>query len=104
MGNHHGQHAPGATHEPTPLDPENDIDARSAAIWVIGGTIVFFLSMWLMLPVFTRVQEEEHRRKVEEAPTVELQGVLATQRQFLDGHNPKGLKIDQVMKDLAAGK
>ena len=56
-------HAPGATHEAVPLDPENDIDAKSATYWVLGGTVVLFLSLWVMVPIFVRVQEEEQRKK-----------------------------------------
>ena len=42
---HHDEHAPGATHEPVVHDPENDINARSATIWVIGGTVVIYSSV-----------------------------------------------------------
>jgi hypothetical protein len=30
------EHAPGQTHEPVVHDPEHDIDAKSATIWVVG--------------------------------------------------------------------
>lgn len=103
MGNHHDP-APGATHEAVALDPEHDIDARSATLWVVGGALITFLSLWLMLPIFERVQHEDRRRKIDELPTVELNDVREAQQEFLNGANPTKRKIDQVMKDLAAGK
>lgn len=104
MGNHHGQPAPGATHEPVIHDPENDINARSATIWVVVGSILLFVSLWIMLPIFIRVQDQERKRKIDEAPTTEWNEVSAAQRSFLDGQNPTKRTIDQVMKDMAAGK
>lgn len=104
MGNNHGHHDPGTTHDAVPLDPENDIDARSATIWVLAGTVVLFLSLWVMLPIFTRVQDEERKRKVDAVPAQEFESLLATQRQFLEGANPTKKKLDQVLKDLGAGK
>lgn len=104
MGNHHGQHAPGETHEPVVHDPENDIDARSATIWVVVGSILLFASLWIMLPIFVRVQDEERKRKVDNAPAAELDGVLEAERAFLGGQNATKKTIDQVLKDMAAGK
>lgn len=104
MGTHHGQHAPGATHEPVVHDPENDIDARSATIWVVVGSILLFLSLWIMLPIFIRVQDEERKRKIDEVPTTELNELFEVERAFLAGQNPTKKTIDQAMKDLAAGK
>jgi hypothetical protein len=104
MGNHHGQHAPGATHEPVVHDPENDIDARSATIWVVAGSILLFVSLWIMLPIFIRVQDEERKRKIDSVPTTEWNEVHAAQQGFLGGQNPTKKTIDQVMKDIAAGK
>ena len=97
-GNHHGSHAPGATHAPVPLDPENDIDAKSATIWVLVGTVVLFLSLWVMVPIFVRVQEAERQTKIYEAENVELGKVRAREDQFLRG-GP--VKIDDVVKKLA---
>ena len=48
-GNNHGEHLPGATHEAVPLDPENDIDAKSASIWFIGGALATFFCLWIMV-------------------------------------------------------
>ena len=84
---------------PQPLDPEHDIDAKSATWWVLGGAIVLFASLWVMLPIFIRVQEEEQRRKVGERPNVELQDLRAAQDKFLAGDNPKKKSIDQAMAD-----
>lgn len=104
MGSNHGQHAPGATHEPVVHDPEHDIDARSATIWVLSGTIVLFLSLWIMLPIFVRVLDEERKVKVEQLPAEELHNVHEAQNQFLDGANPTKKKLSQVLQDMAKGK
>jgi hypothetical protein len=93
-------HAPGATHEALPIDPENDIDAKSATRWVIGGAVVLFLSLWVMVPVFVQVQDYEQREKVNEAKNEELEGILATEHQFLSGANPKNKNIDEIVDSL----
>jgi len=93
-------HAPGTTHEAKPVDPENDIDAKSATRWVIGGAVVLFLSLWVLVPIFVQVQDYEHRRKVNEAPNSELKSILETERTFLDGQNPNNKKIDAVVDSL----
>lgn len=84
---------------PVVHDPEHDIDARSATIWVLGGTIVLFLSLWIMVPIFVRVQEEEQRTKIFEAPNTELNELRAKQQEFLNGANPKNKTLDQAMAD-----
>lgn len=99
---HYGE--AGARHAPVVHDPEHDIDARSATIWVVAGAIVTFLSLWLMVPIFQRVQEVERRRKVDEAPTTERNDVTAAERGFLGGQNPTKRSIDQVLQDLAGKK
>ena len=101
MGHNHDSHAPGATHEPVALDPEHDIDARSATLWVVLGTIVLFLSLWIMLPIFERVQDEERMRKVNTMQSEELINALEAQHQFLDGANPKKKSIAQSIKELS---
>jgi hypothetical protein len=106
----HGKHAdehygePGAHHAPVVNDPEHDIDARSATIWVVAGAAVTFLSLWLMVPIFQRVQDAERMRKVDQAPNVELDGVTAAEHEFLNGQNPTKRTIDQILKDLAGSK
>lgn len=100
MGHNQDSHAPGATHVPVALDPEHDIDARSATIWVIVGTIVLFLSLWVMLPIFERVQDEERMRKVNNKQSEELINVLEAQHQFLNGANPQKKTIAQSIKEL----
>jgi hypothetical protein len=100
-GNQHGEHAPGATHEALPHDPENDIDAKSATIWVLVGTVVLFLSLWVMVPIFTRVNEAEREGKIYSVKNVELEDVLDSENQFLNGANPTKRTIEQVLKQMA---
>ncbi|MFY9341491.1 MAG: hypothetical protein WAT39_03300 [Planctomycetota bacterium] len=96
----HEQHAPGEQHEAVPLDPENDINARSATIWFVGGAIVVFFSLWVMVPIFLRVLEVERIKKVDSAPTTELNDVKDAEFDFLNGQNPKNRKIDEVLAQL----
>jgi hypothetical protein len=100
-GNHNGAHAPGATHEPVVHDPEHDIDARSATIWFVAGALVLFVSLWLMLPIFIRVQETERKAKIYDAPTTELNDVKDAEHEFLKGANPTKKSIEDVLQKLA---
>ena len=84
---------------PAPLDPENEIDAKSATWWVLGGTVVLFISLWIMLPIFIRVQEEERMRKVDSTPNTELTEALEADNAFLAGSNPKRKTLDQAMAE-----
>ena len=99
-GHHHGDHAPGATHEALPHDPENEIDARSATIWVVCGAIVTFLSLWIMVPIFMRVLDEERMQKVALAPNTELDATVKAENAFLDGGNPQKKTIQSVVDGL----
>jgi beta-lactamase regulating signal transducer with metallopeptidase domain len=99
-GHHHGEHAPGATHEAVPLDPENEIDARSATIWVVGGAIVTFLALWIMVPIFLRVLDEERMAKVNLAPNTELDATVKAESAFLAGDNPAKKDIRSVVDGL----
>ena len=96
----HGDHAPGATHEAVPLDPENDIDARSATLWFVGGTIVLFISLWLMVPIFMRVVDAERLDKINKSPTNELNDVVDAEGEFLGGANPTKKNIKTVVDSL----
>ncbi len=91
----------GVTHEAVVHDPEHDIDAVWATVWVAGGAVVFFISMWLLFPIFLRVQDEEHNRKVATVPTTELNAAVKAEREFLHGQNPTKKTIDQVMQQMA---
>ncbi|MDO8349379.1 MAG: hypothetical protein Q7T30_04020 [Planctomycetota bacterium] len=101
-GTHHGK--PAAGQPPEAHDPERDIDARSATIWFVCGAIALFACLWVLLPIFLRVLEEERFRKSDQIPATERIDVMEAQREFLDGANPKKKSIDQVMKELAKGK
>lgn len=97
----HGHHAPHApTHAATPVDPEHDIDAKSATLWVVGGAIGVFLCLWIMVPIFMRVLEAERIRKIDNAPPVELNDTKAKEQQFLSGGNPTKKNIQQVVDQL----
>lgn len=93
-------HAPGATHEAVPLDPENDIDAKSAVRWVVGGAIALFVSLWLMVPIFIQVQDREIQKKVNLAPNQRFDEIYAVEKQFLDGDNPTKKSIQSVVDSL----
>ena len=84
---------------PQSHDPENDIDAKSATWWVLGGTVLLFISLWIMLPIFTRVQEVERRKKVDLTPNTELNEVLEAQNRFLSGANPTKKTLDQAIAE-----
>lgn len=96
---HYGE--PGAHHEPTPIDPENDIDAKSSTYWVIGGTVVLILSLWAMLPIFLRIQDVEQHNKINLQPNVEYEEVRDHEMEFLGGANPQKRKIEDVLRQMA---
>jgi hypothetical protein len=97
---HHDHHAPGQTHEPLPLDPEHDIDAKSATLWFVGSSVVIFLSLWLLVPIFMRVLDHELKSKIDMAPTTELNDVRDQEAEFLNGGNPKKKKIADVVAGM----
>jgi hypothetical protein len=101
-GTHHGKPAVG--HPPEPHDPERDIDAKSATIWFICGAIAVFACLWLLLPIFLKVLEEERHRKIDQVQPAEREEVFDAQREFLNGANPAKKSIDQVMREMAAGQ
>ncbi|MFO1076557.1 MAG: hypothetical protein U1E73_02390 [Planctomycetota bacterium] len=86
-------------HNPAPLDPEHDIDAKSSTIWVLGGTIVLFIGLWVMLPIFSRVLEKERMQKIEQRPNTELIQLREQQNAFLRGANPKKKTIEQALSE-----
>ncbi len=84
---------------PAPHDMEKDIDAKSATWWVLGGTVVLFVSLWLMLPIFIRILEEEQLQKVNFTPNNELSEVIDAQNEFLNGANPQRKTLEQAMQE-----
>jgi hypothetical protein len=101
----HGHHSSdqfesGVTHEAVALDPEHDIDARSATIWVVCGALVLFFSLWLMVPIFMRVLDVEREHKMDQAPVTELHDVRDAELEFLGGANPKKKDIRSVVEAL----
>ncbi len=98
-GHEHG-HAPGATHDPVPLDPEHDINAKAATLWVVGGALVLFFCLWIMVPIFMRVLDAERLHKIDKAATKELDDARAVEKTFLDGGNPKKKNIQDVVTSL----
>jgi hypothetical protein len=90
----------GVTHEAVALDPEHDIDARSATMWVVGGAVVLFLSLWLMVPIFMRVVGVERQQKIELAGSPELDAVRDAEHDFLNGQNPTRKNIRDVVDAL----
>lgn len=93
-------HQPGATHEALPLDPENDIDAGKAVYWCVGTSVVLFACLWVLVPIFLQVQDAEIERKINQAPTQELNDNHKVENQFLDGDNPTKKNIDAVVDSL----
>ncbi|MCR9244462.1 MAG: hypothetical protein NXI31_05480 [bacterium] len=91
--------SPASPEMPAPHDMENDIDAKSATWWVLIGTVVLFISLWAMVPIFVRIQEEERVRKVDDTPNAELEEVREAQNDFLGGANPMRKSLDQAMRD-----
>jgi hypothetical protein len=99
---HHPSHQfeTGLTHDAVALDPEHDINARAATLWVVGGAIVVFLLLWIMVPIFMRVLDVERERKIDTVAPKELHEVRATERAFLGGGNPKREDIERVLERL----
>ena len=90
----------GVTHTAVALDPEHDIDARSATAWVVGGAIVLFLALWVMVPIFMRVLDAERQQKIDLATSPELDAVRDAEREFLHGQNPQRKDIRAVVDAL----
>ena len=102
---HGSSDAKSTGHAPVASDPEHDIDARSAAIWFAVGAVAVFFCLWIMIPIFTRVQEA-HRAEQKpygnmQAPMPELDAVKQHEMEFLNGQNPTKTTIDQAMQKIA---
>ena len=52
------------------------------------------------MPVFQQIQDRELTRKVNKAPTHELDAVIAAEQEFLSGDNPKSKNIADVLAKL----
>lgn len=95
----HGHSTPGAM--PEPHDPEHDIDAKSASIWVISSTIVLFVALYFLLPLFDLVLTTERDRKINNIPAAELDDLVAKEKDFLNGKTSRSKKsIEQVMTEM----
>jgi hypothetical protein len=99
-GHHHAEFETGKKHEAVPLDPEHDIDARSATLWVVGGTLATFFCLWIMVPIFVRVLDAERVNKIDLAPTTELNDVRDAEHEFLGGGNPTKKNLQSVVDSL----
>jgi hypothetical protein len=96
--------AHGTGHAPVASDPEHDIDARSAAIWFAVGAVAVFFCLWIMIPIFTRVQEAhraEQKAYGNRPPIPELDAVKQHELEFLKGQNPAKMSIEQAMEKMA---
>ena len=97
--------SPSGAPRPQPVDPENDIDARTTTIWVIASTLVLYASLYFMVPVFDRVMNEERREKVNELPPVQYEEIWTTEQEFLNGEMSDSKKtIDDIMKEMVNNK
>ena len=70
---------------PRPIDPEHDVDGGKTARWLIAWSLVFAFSIWLSYVAFDLVSDDEISRKIENAPTVELDNLRANEKQELEG-------------------
>ena len=96
------QNPPAGSQRPEPLDPENDTDAKSTTIWVLASTVVLFVSLYFMLPLFDEVLQTERYKKIDERPALELDEVLEEENSFLDGDlNSAHTNIQQVMERMS---
>ena len=97
--------AHGGGHAPVASDPEHDIDARSAAIWFAVGTVAVFFCLWIMVPIFIRVQEahrvEQKAYGSMAPPQAEYESVVEHEMQFLKGQNPSKMTIEQALQKMA---
>lgn len=97
-------HQPGATHEALPLDPENDIDAGKALWWFLGSSVVLFGCLWILVPIFVQVQDFEINRKINLAPTTELDDIRNAEFEFLNGGNPTKMTIEDAVKNYGKAR
>lgn len=93
---------PATSQVPAPLDPEHDIDAKSTTIWVVASSIVLFIGLYFLLPLFDAVLQRERARKIDTLPATEKLDVLEAERAFLSGEDSQSKKtIEQVMQEMA---
>ena len=81
---------------PRPIDPENDVDGAKTAKWLIAWSIVFAISIWLSYVAFDLVSDDEISRKVENAPTLELDKLRADEKAELEAAGTRP-SLDQAI-------
>ncbi len=100
MAHGHPDFTPGQKHEAKPLDPEHDIDAKQASMWLIVSAIVLFLVVWALVPVFTRARELKRTDPQQQISNTELPDAVTREHKFLNGDNPAKKSIDAVVDQL----
>ena len=96
MGHGHASNTHTGAH-PEPHDPEHDIDAKSTSTWVLVSTVVLFISLYFLMPLFDVVMTAERNRKINLAPSEELDAARAKEDKFLRGGKKT---IEQVMQEM----
>ena len=86
---------------PLPIDPAHDFDAKTTTRWLVISTVFVFVTIALLMQLFTWVIHNERVRVVEEAPTRQLDELRKLELEELGpGEGRKSLEqaIDDYLK------
>ena len=70
---------------PHAIDPENEVDSKKTASMFFWWSLVLFISLWLSFSFFGFLNEEELIRKVDRAPTTQLDALREQEKVELGG-------------------
>lgn len=100
---------PDAAHDETPLpiDPEHDVDGKKTAKWLIGSTLLFAFSWYLLVVFFDLIVGMEREKKIDHFPAADYQKQRdkeqreLTLEQDLGGGN-KRVSIDRAIESYVS--
>jgi len=82
---------------PHPIDPEHDVDGKKTASWLFWWSLAFAASIWLSFLFFGLLTDDELIRKVDQAPTTQVDQLRELEKTELAGAGSRK-SIDEAIK------
>ena len=87
------------------IDPEHDIDAVKTILWLVLSTVTVFISLWLLLQVFSVVIFNERSAKIEIVAPEALEDLRESEDVILRGggtgmNGIPRISIEEAMEEL----
>lgn len=92
-----GHSQPISDETPQAIDPEHDVDGKKTAAMLFWWSLAFIASIWLSFVFFGFLTEDELIRKVDRAPTTQLNSLREQEKAELAGTASRK-SIDDAMR------